>query len=104
MVAPVRRQDHGVAARDARLAGVLAIAIFGATAALVFSWSAPPGARFGIVPAGGDVSRAAVESAFLSAYSAAMVFAAVWCFVAAAISWVALKGTGPAKPKPASAS
>jgi EmrB/QacA subfamily drug resistance transporter len=91
----------GISNAASRLAGAFAIAVFGATAALVFSWSAPAGARFGIEPPSGDAGRAAVETAFLSAYSAAMVFGAVWCFVAAAISWIALKGTGPAKPRPA---
>ena len=94
----------GISNAASRLAGVLAIAIFGATAGLVSSWNAPAGTRFGIIPPVGDASRGIIESAFLSAYSAAMLFAAIWCFVAAAISWAALKGTDPGGPQSAAAS
>ena len=80
------------------LASVLiAIAVFGATAGLVFSWGAPPGARFGVIPPPGDAGRSAIEVAFLSGYSTAMIFAAIWCFLAAAISFVSLKRTDPAR-------
>ena len=41
----------GVNNAASRLAGVLAIALFGLAASLVFGWSAPAGARFGVLPA-----------------------------------------------------
>lgn len=90
----------GISNAASRLAGAIAIAIFGATAGVVFGRSAPEGARFGVIPPAGDAARPAVEAAFLSAYSAAMVFAAAWCFLAAAISFVTLKGTAPPKRPP----
>ena len=93
----------GISNAASRLAGVLAIAIFGATAGVVFGWSAPAGARFGVIPAAADAARPAVEAAFLSAYSAAMMFGAIWCFIAAAISFVTLKGTAPPKKTKAEA-
>ena len=85
----------GISNAASRLSGVLAIALFGATAGVIFGWSAPADARFGIIPPVGDAERGAIEAAFRSAYSAAMIFAAVWCFIAAAISFVTLKGTAP---------
>ena len=54
-----------------------------AVASLVFVASAPAGSVFGILPAAGDAARGATESAFLSAYSAAQGFSALWCFAAA---------------------
>ena len=47
----------GISNAASRLAGVLAIAIFGATAGVVFGWSAPAGARFGVIPPAGDAAR-----------------------------------------------
>ncbi len=87
----------GISNAASRLSGVFAIAIFGATAGVVFGWTAPPAARFGVIPPAGDATHETVVSAFLSAYSAAMVFAALWCLIAAAISFVTLKGTAPPK-------
>lgn len=89
----------GISNTASRLSGVLAIAIFGATASLVFSLSAPTDAVFGLIPAPGDPARRAVEGAFLAGYNAALIFAGVWCLVAAAVSFVSLEGTGPAKPE-----
>jgi len=87
----------GISNAASRLSGAIAIAVFGATAGVVFGWSAPEGARFGVIPPAGDVARPTIEAAFLSAYSAAMMFAALWCLAAAAISFVTLKGTAPPK-------
>lgn len=72
----------GVNNAASRLAGVLAIAVFGAAASLVFNWNAH-GGRFGVLPPPGDPSRPAIENAFLVAYSTAMGLAALWCFIAA---------------------
>ncbi len=85
----------GISNAASRLAGVFAIAIFGATAGVVFGWTAPAATRFGVIPATGDPAHEAVVSAFLSAYSAAMIFGAIWCLVAALIALVTLKGTAP---------
>ena len=90
----------GISNAASRLAGVLAIAIFGATAGVVFGWSGAGGCRASASfrrPA--MLPRGAVEAAFLSAYSAAMIFGAIWCFIAAAISFVTLKGTAPPKKR-----
>ncbi len=91
----------GISNAASRLAGVFAIAIFGATAGVVFGWTAPATARFGVIPPAGDAAYDAVVGAFLSAYSAAMVFGAVWCLIAAAVSFVTLKGTAPSRKKKA---
>ena len=87
----------GVNNAASRLAGVLAIAVFGAAASLVFDWNAH-GGRFGVLPPPGDPSRPALESAFLIAYSTAMALAAFWCFIAALAAYFSL----PAKPAEAS--
>ena len=87
----------GISNAASRLSGVFAIAIFGATGGVVFGWTAPAAARFGVIPAAGDPAHDAVVGAFLSAYSAAMVFGAIWCLIAAAVSFVTLKGTAPPK-------
>jgi EmrB/QacA subfamily drug resistance transporter len=87
----------GISNAASRLAGVFAIAIFGATAGVVFGWAAPATTRFGVIPAAGDPVHEAVVGAFLSAYSAAMIFGAIWCLIAAFIALVTLKGTAPPK-------
>ena len=93
---PDRRSGaaSGVNNAASRLTGVLAIAVFGAAASLVFDWSVP-GGRFGVLPPIGDPGRPAVESAFLAAYSTAMGLAALWCFIAALAARLSLP------PKPA---
>jgi EmrB/QacA subfamily drug resistance transporter len=80
----------GINNAASRLAGVIAVAVFGAVASVVFDWSAPPEAHFGILPPASDPGRATVESAFLSGYSAAMLFIAAWCFAAAIVAWLTL--------------
>jgi hypothetical protein len=98
---PDRRSGaaSGVNNAASRLTGVLAIAVFGAAASLVFDWRVP-GGRFGVLPPIGDPSRPAVESAFLAAYSTAMALAALWCFIAALAARLSLPpkpaATGPA--------
>ena len=89
----------GISNAASRLSGVLAVAIFGATAGLVFSWAAPADAVFGLVPPVGDPARPAIESAFASAYSVSMLFAAIWCVIAAAVAWVSLGSPDTAKPE-----
>ncbi len=91
----------GISNAASRLSGVFAIAIFGATAGVVFGWTAPATARFGVVPPPGDPARDVIVNAFLSAYSAAMIFGALWCLIAAAVSFVTLKGTAPPKKQKA---
>jgi MFS family permease len=89
----------GISNAASRLAGVLAVAILGAVASLVFTRGAPVDARFGVIPAQGDAARAQIEAAFLSGYAAAMILAAIWCFAAAAISYFALPPSTPRKRK-----
>lgn len=86
----------GVNNAASRLAGVLAIAIIGAVASLVFAASAPAGSVFGILPAAGDAARPATEGAFLTAYASAQGFAALWCFAAAFAAWLSLPAKEPA--------
>jgi EmrB/QacA subfamily drug resistance transporter len=87
----------GVNNAASRLAGVLAIAVFGAAASLVFNWNAH-GGRFGVLPAPGDPSRPVIESAFLAAYSTAMGLAALWCFIAALAAHFSLPAKAAEKP------
>ena len=92
----------GVSNAASRLAGVLAVAVFGATAGLVFAWMSPEGARFGVIPATEDEGRMMIESAFLSAYAVSMVFAAFWAFLAASLAFFLLPDDRPlAAPKSA---
>jgi EmrB/QacA subfamily drug resistance transporter len=90
----------GVNNAASRLAGVIAIAVIGAVASLVFTALAPAGSVFGILPAAGEAARGATEGAFLSAYSAAQGFSALWCFAAAFAAWLSLPpGGGTAEAK-----
>jgi EmrB/QacA subfamily drug resistance transporter len=89
----------GVNNAASRIAGVLAIAVFGAAASLVFKWN-DGGGRFGVLPAPGDPSRAVLESAFVTAYATAMGLAALWCFAAALAAYLSLPGR-PAEKTPA---
>ena len=81
----------GVNNAASRIAGVLAIAILGAVAGLIFASGSPAGARFGVIPLAGVPGRAGIEAAFLAAYRAAMIVAAAWCFAAAAAAWLSLR-------------
>ena len=93
----------GISNAASRLAGVFAIAIFGAAAGIVFDWKAPAATHFGVIPPATDPAHDAIVSAFLSGYSVAMIFGAVWCLIAVAISFVTLKGTAPPKKTEAAA-
>ena len=88
----------GISNASSRLSGVLAVAIFGGVAGLVFAWSAPAGTSFGLIPPLDDPARDVIEGAFVAGYSTALIFAAIWCLIAAVVSFIALQGTGPARP------
>lgn len=88
----------GVSNAASRLAGVLAIAIIGATAGIVFALMSPEGARFGLIPELGTAGREAIVLAFRSAYSVSMGFAAVWAFLAAALAYFLLPNDRPPLP------
>lgn len=90
----------GVSNAASRLAGVLAVAVFGTTTGLVFAWLAPEGSRFGVMPAAESEARAAVAAAFVSAYSVSMVVATAWAAVAAAAAFFLLPDDRP-RPEPA---
>lgn len=89
----------GVNNAASRLAGVIAVAIIGALASLVYLAAAPDGApRFGLLPAAGDPLRASAEAAFLSAYAAGMATVAVGAVLAAiAAFWTLPKGGADAQ-------
>ena len=79
----------GVNNSASRLAGVLAVAIVGAVASLVYLTNAPDGAPgFGQLPPAGDTLRAGSEAAFLTSYTSGMAIVAVWALVAAIAAWL----------------
>ena len=84
----------GVNNAASRLAGLFAVAVLGLVAELVFSGAAPAGARFGVLPEPDGPGRAAIEAAFVSAYTGAMAVAALWALLAAFCSFLLLRGTG----------
>lgn len=90
----------GVNNAASRLAGVLAVAVFGTIAGMVFSWLAPEGTTFGVIPEAGAPTRSAVAAAFVSAYSVSMIVAASWAAVAAAAAFFLLPDDRP-RPVPA---
>lgn len=85
----------GVSNAASRLAGVLAVAVFGTVAGLVFVSLAPEGARFGVLPAVGSEARASTAAAFVSAYSVSMAVAASWAALAAAAAFFILPDDRP---------
>ncbi|WP_421725803.1 MFS transporter [Bauldia sp.] len=98
----------GVNNAASRLAGVIAVAVIGAVASLVYRAEAPADApRFGLLPEADHPLRAAAESAFLSGYAVGMAAVAVGALLAAiAAFWTLPKGgagtervaTEPASP------
>lgn len=69
----------GVNNAASRVAGLLAVAIFGAVASLVYlSRAGAVADRFGVLPEIGDPVRPMLEDAFDAAYSGAMWLVALW--------------------------
>jgi sugar phosphate permease len=92
----------GISNTASRLAGVLAVAIFGAIASVVYFGGVQEGS-FGVLPALDAPARPVAEAAFLSGYMWAMLFAALWCFIAAALALGLPKGKQAALAEGASA-
>ncbi len=97
----------GVNNAASRVAGLIAVSVFGAAAAQIFRGAgAPPTARFGELPPLGDPARASLEHAFAAAYSGVMALAAILAALAggAAFFWLtnadckADPGAPPTKP------
>jgi EmrB/QacA subfamily drug resistance transporter len=86
----------GVNNAASRLAGLFAIALVGAVAAVVFAGAAGvPEARFGVFPPEGDPTGPEIAAAFDLAYRAAMAANAALAALAAVVAWATL---GPAEP------
>jgi len=92
----------GVNNAVSRVAGLFAVAIVGALASFVYVSEAAAGAvvldtlRFGALPEAGQPEFAALERAFLAAYRAALLLAAVWALLSAAIAFALL---GPSRKR-----
>lgn len=87
----------GISNAASRVAGLLAVALFGAFASALYRSAAGPAAdRFGVLPPAADPARPALEAAFASGYGGAMWLAALWAALAA-LSVVALIGSGTPK-------
>ena len=77
----------GVNNAASRLAGLFAVALVGAVAALVFAMAADvPGARFGVLPGGRRPRAASVAAAFDRAWSVGMAASALMAALAAAVA------------------
>jgi len=83
----------GVNNAASRLAGLFAVALAGAVAALVFAGASDvAGARFGVFPPAGDPALPAVAAAFALAWRAGMAVAVVLAALAAATGWATIPG------------
>jgi hypothetical protein len=81
----------GINNAASRLAGLFAVAMLGALAAVIYhSAGAPADARFGELPPIGDPARAGLEPAFLTAYAVAMALGALSSALAAATAYFGL--------------
>lgn len=81
----------GVNNAASRLAGLLGVAAAGSLASGVYfaeaGAAAGPQARFGTLPPPGDPARAALEGAFQSGFSAALLLAAACAAIAIVVAW-----------------
>jgi MFS family permease len=82
----------GINNAASRIAGLIAVALLGTVAGLIFRWQgAPSAARFGSLPDPSDPARPALEAAFLAAYSGALWLAALCSVLAAGAALLWLK-------------
>lgn len=78
----------GVNNAASRLAGLLAVAVLGGLAEIVFRQMTAEGSFAALASAGESTGA---ETAFIAAYSGAMIVAAVWALLAAVAAFVSLR-------------